>query len=521
MEDRALLDNMLKTKVLSELQDVGPFSSSRPDAGNILAAQQRLNIKKDLVNLRKRIEMLHAIMENEASTLTTENALLKQKTMEREGLFRTFDILDNKCKDGLMAKEGGDEEENGLMTKEDEKENVFIEEEEETTALKRTAFDHVPLACDSLDGTLFLRRAVAANSEVSLKIPMLSLDDTLPVAPKVSTANEPNDFKLPDISRSKKGNLGPLPSPPKLSRMVKRVGRIAKLKTHRGKRALDERASKVLENDKVTLFVRGGKTCNNVTDVMHDLYALKKPLARNMKRRNPFHPFEDETPFERFSTKLDASLFVFGAHSKKHPDSLTFGRLHDGQLLDMVELQVTSYTPAKDFDAQKITVGAKPCIVLEGTNWEESSMKRVGNLMVDWLSGVSPSKIRLQGLEHVISLTCVESKILLRVYRTQLKKSESNLPRVELVEMGPSVDFQVRRTKLASDQLFKQACKQPKQLQQKPRKNTSQDVFGNKLARVHIGKQDVAEIQLRKVKALKKMPEGMDSEMPEEVDEDS
>lgn len=45
-----------------------------------------------------------------------------------------------------------------------------------------------------------------------------------------------------------------------------------------------------------------------------------------------------------------------------------------------------------------------------------------------------------------------------------MKKSATNTPRVELEEIGPSVDFKLRRTKLASADLYKLSCKQPKQL---------------------------------------------------------
>lgn len=43
-----------------------------------------------------------------------------------------------------------------------------------------------------------------------------------------------------------------------------------------------------------------------------------------------------------------------------------------------------------------------------------------------------------------------------------LKKSGSRTPRVEVEEMGPSLDLVLRRTHLASDDLMKVATKVPK-----------------------------------------------------------
>jgi len=45
-----------------------------------------------------------------------------------------------------------------------------------------------------------------------------------------------------------------------------------------------------------------------------------------------------------------------------------------------------------------------------------------------------------------------------------LKKSGCKIPRIELEEMGPSLDLVMRRTHLASDDLYKLSLKEPKAL---------------------------------------------------------
>lgn len=47
------------------------------------------------------------------------------------------------------------------------------------------------------------------------------------------------------------------------------------------------------------------------------------------------------------------------------------------------------------------------------------------------------------------------------LHRSILSKTGVKTPRVELKEVGPSVDFIVRRDQMASADLFKTACKRP------------------------------------------------------------
>lgn len=109
-----------------------------------------------------------------------------------------------------------------------------------------------------------------------------------------------------------------------------------------------------------------------------------------------------------------------------------------------------------------------------------------------------------------------------------MKKSGHKIPRIELEEIGPSADLQVRRVKLASDDLFKKSCKRPKELkvnsvyktlnfnlfkpltknlfsfQAKTKKNISTDALGTTHGRIHLGAQNINGIQTRKMKGLKK-----------------
>ena len=63
-------------------------------------------------------------------------------------------------------------------------------------------------------------------------------------------------------------------------------------------------------------------------------------------------------------------------------------------------------------------------------------------------------------VEEEVSGVGKRHKVLMRSYKILMKKSGTKLPRIELEEMGPRADLAIRRTHLASEDLFKSACKQ-------------------------------------------------------------
>lgn len=284
--------------------------------------------------------------------------------------------------------------------------------------------------------------------------------------------------------------------------------RISKPTTHKGKKILLNREPKVVENPKHTLFIKGKNTSEFGRLCLKELYQLKKPYTVQLGKGNDVLPFENVTPIERFAKKYNASLFAFASHNKKRPNNIILGRLYDDQLLDMIELGIEQYRSLSEFVTEKIAEGVKPCILFAGTQFEEvAELKRLQNLLVDFFQREKIDAVRLQGLEHVLIFTAdSENKVYMRSYRIIMKKSATNTPRVELEEIGPSVDFKLRRTKLASADLYKLSCKQPKQLRIHKTKNISRDPFGTKLGRIHMTKQDIGKLQTRKMKGLRKTP---------------
>eukprot|EP00033_Pygsuia_biforma_P001348 GCRY01001527.1.p1 GENE.GCRY01001527.1~~GCRY01001527.1.p1 ORF type:complete len:215 (+),score=41.12 GCRY01001527.1:324-968(+) len=211
--------------------------------------------------------------------------------------------------------------------------------------------------------------------------------------------------------------------------------------------------------------------------------------------------------------KNDTPLFVFGSHTKKRPRNLVFGRTYDGQILEMIELGFENYQSLLDLKGNKKGFNTKPVFVFQGEEWVTDDLhQRIQNIFLDTFRGMVVDKVNIAGLDHVIIVTAADGKILFRPCALIFKKSGCKLPRVELEEMGPNFDFTVRRSRLPSTELYKQACKTRKAVHKAPKvKNVSRSEMGDKVGRIHLGRQDFAALD-RTVKRPKVMRESKKQE---------
>ncbi|RKF82591.1 Ribosome production factor 2-like protein [Golovinomyces cichoracearum] len=300
----------------------------------------------------------------------------------------------------------------------------------------------------------------------------------------------------------------------------------------RSKRALEKKAPKLLENAKKILFLRGTKCSQIVQDALTDLYQLKIPLARKFTKKNDIHPFEDSSSLEFFSEKNDASLLVFGSSSKKRPHTITLIRTFGFKILDMLELYLDPLTirTLSQFKNKKCAVGLTPMILFAGTPFESpvaNEYTLLKNFFIDFFKGEPADKIDVEGLQYLVSINAREKMdsddsrplVNLRVYLIRTKKSGQKLPRVEVEEMGPRLDFRIGRVKEADEGMLKEALMKPKTTEERPKKNISTDIVGDKMGRIHLGKQELKDLQTRKMKGLKRNRDVLDHDTDKKGDE--
>ncbi|KAH9462807.1 hypothetical protein MJO28_002414 [Puccinia striiformis f. sp. tritici] len=359
--------------------------------------------------------------------------------------------------------------------------------------------------------------------------------------------------------------------------------RVVKPKNARSKRALQAREPKLVEDPKTLIFVKSTQTSEKVRIALSELNQLRSSAhSIQFAKRNVIHPFEDSSSLQFWSVKNDASLFLIGGDSKKRPDNLTFVRMFDHQVLDMVEVGIEGAVSLADIKGPKASPGLIPLFHFVGTLWDSNERyKQFKSMLLDFFRGQEIHSIDLvHGLQFVISVSVgeidepgtttsllnlapsalptktpdqatkaktpkpvslVDSSqtnlsgnveglpiIHFRTYLVQLLKSGQREPRVELLPHGPSFDFRLRRAQAPSEDLLKLALQRI--LPKKPvgenkkaqgNKNVDIDEMGDKVGKIHVGQQELGKLQSRKMKGLKKdKPTKKKSDRQKDADDD-
>lgn len=267
---------------------------------------------------------------------------------------------------------------------------------------------------------------------------------------------------------------------------------------------------------------------------MKELMALKRPHAISFSKKNVIRPFEDPSSLEFWADKNDASMFVVGQSSKKRPNNLVLVRMFNNRLLDMCEVGVDKFVGMNEFKTSKSTPGHKPLMHFASELFDtHPRFVQLKSLLLEFFNGQAIDSICLAGLDHIISVTVGPTpsdlttttaddattpssstsslpKIHIRTYTPRLLASGVKTPRVELTPMGPNLDLTLRRHQDADPDMLKAALKKPKLKKQdvekglgKKRKNMEVDEMGDLRGRIHVAKQDLSQLQRKKVKGLR------------------
>ena len=140
-------------------------------------------------------------------------------------------------------------------------------------------------------------------------------------------------------------------------------------------------------------------------------------------------------------------------------------------MLDMLELHVVQETARilQQFKGEKCKVGAKPLLSFSGTQFESpvpNQYTLAKSMFVDFFRGAETQTIDVEGLQLLISFFAGEdgedgqsATIQMRCWSITTKRTGQKVPRIEVEEMGPRIDFRTGRTREADKGAFKDAMK--------------------------------------------------------------
>lgn len=283
--------------------------------------------------------------------------------------------------------------------------------------------------------------------------------------------------------------------------------------------------------------------------MLRTVHQLTKPYSILFHKKNEnIHPFENAESLEFLANKNDCGLVVWGNSNKKRPNCVTLCRIFDNKMLEMFELLLLQTQQQMEVDAAHgggseaehqedmrkmqltIGVGMRPMMLFAGSTWADTTSTvypMIKSMLLDLFAGEETDKVDVEGLQYILMVAAEEPTdgvppvIHLRWYKIRTKKSGQKLPRVELDEVGPKFDFRIGRIRAADPSVLREATKQGKRPNEnaKTKKNISMDSIGDKIGRVHLGKQDLSGLQTRKMKGLKRRA-GIDDDEDEDGDED-
>ena len=126
----------------------------------------------------------------------------------------------------------------------------------------------------------------------------------------------------------------------------------------------------------------------------------------------------------------------------------------------------------QQFKGEKCKIGVKPLLSFSGSQFDSPSANEytlAKSIFLDFFKGAEAQTVDVEGLQLLISFFAGEEsedgekpKIHVRCWKFITRRSGQKVPRVEVEEMGPRIDFKIGRMREAENGDWKEAMKKAK-----------------------------------------------------------
>eukprot|EP00866_Antonospora_locustae_P000239 jgi/Antlo1/239/1910 len=207
-------------------------------------------------------------------------------------------------------------------------------------------------------------------------------------------------------------------------------------------------------------------------------------MIKNMRRvKQKVESSMEKDLLEKLAIKLKCSLFFSVQTKKKDLSYISIGRLYDNEIIDYVRFKLIDFKPVSFFKKSP-EKSCKYFLVMK------SLSSRMSNLLLDMFS-TKMSDICIDHLRYALVLSGKDTCFSLRYTRVSADGLEDVGPRLEMEKMDEYFcDEDMFRKSLGVQECKKQ-------------KNVRQDESMRKVGRLHIQRQDLREINLKKSRGYK------------------
>jgi ribosome production factor 2 len=276
---------------------------------------------------------------------------------------------------------------------------------------------------------------------------------------------------------------------------------IPKAKTHKGRVFLQNKEPKLVEDNKHCLFINTNKSNEVLRMVLTDLFVGRKDYSKKLGKKNDIKDvFTTPDSIEFLCEKNNCAMFTTATDIKKRPMNLIMGNLFENKLLDLVEFEVMNFLNVDFFKGDtNIDACMKPVVIFQGDIFEtDFEFARIKKLFFEFFKMYDIEDVSIGLLKRIIILTAAGDKVIkIRTFELNNHSEHIFKDKLQMKEIGPSLDLKVRRVKLATDEVYKIACRQPRTKSKTRSKNEATNVLLEKRGRVYMTSQDLNKMSLK------------------------
>ncbi|CCF72658.1 RPF2, ribosome production factor 2 [Babesia microti strain RI] len=272
-----------------------------------------------------------------------------------------------------------------------------------------------------------------------------------------------------------------------------------------------------VEGPKNILLFKAPKCSNSGRQLLRDFRILKRHnsvfqthMTQHMNGKH--QTVKDEAI--HLARNYKCGLYCIASSSKKKPLGLEIGRVFNKLSLESVKFKVLDYVPIDAFrraythrNISETSDYAVSLVIAQGSFFSNGSMKQAKEILTDFFHSYNDGKIYLEGVEQAIIISSKEPDLIyIRRYKIGLTcGTGADSPKVQLYEMGPSIDLQLTDSCIPDPELMKKAMETNKKIHITPGigvdkkiikrgKNAKTTIMANTVGKVYVPPQNFDQI---------------------------